>query len=179
MWKRLTHDNIVPFKGVTLNPFQIVLEWIPGGDLVSYINLNPRASPVKLVSLSFVLLCNTSLVSHQLVDVAKGLEYLHFYDVIHGDLKGVRPSSSSSSAASLVGTLQPNILVDASGRARITDFGSAQSREIFYQTTMSYSHTARWTAPEILDGDGEACKQTDIFSFAMVMIEVHWVNLFC
>ena len=63
MWKRLTHDNIVPFKGVTLDPFQIVLEWMPGGDLVSYINLNLRASHVNLVSPVFVPLYNIPLVS--------------------------------------------------------------------------------------------------------------------
>ena len=51
MWKQLIHDNIVPFKGVTLDPFQIVSEWMPGGDLTGYINTNPHASPLKLVSL--------------------------------------------------------------------------------------------------------------------------------
>ena len=44
---------------------------------------------------------------------------------------------------------------------------------------MSYGHTARWTAPEILDGEGWVSKQTDIFSFAMVMIEVHQREPFC
>ena len=29
-------------------------------------------------------------ISHQLVDIAGGLEHLHFLAVIHGDLKGVR-----------------------------------------------------------------------------------------
>ena len=32
MWKRLTHPNIVPFKGVTLDPLRIVSVWMPGGD---------------------------------------------------------------------------------------------------------------------------------------------------
>ena len=54
MWKQLIHDNIVPFKGVTLDPFQIVSEWMPGGDLTGYINTNPHVSPVKLVSLVLV-----------------------------------------------------------------------------------------------------------------------------
>ena len=44
---------------------------------------------------------------------------------------------------------------------------------------MSYGHTARWTAPEILDGEGWVSKQTDIFSFAMVMIEVYQREPFC
>ena len=34
-------------------------------------------------------------------------------------------------------------------------------------------HTARWTAPEILNDVGTYSKEADVFSFAMVMIEVH------
>ena len=33
-------------------------------------------------------------------------------------------------------------------------------------------HTARWTAPEILTEEGTYSKEADVFSFAMVMIEV-------
>ena len=50
VWKQLIHDNIVPFRGVTLDPFQIVSEWIPCGDLTGYINTNPHVNPIKLVS---------------------------------------------------------------------------------------------------------------------------------
>jgi len=35
-------------------------------------------------------------------------------------------------------------------------------------------HTARWTAPEILNEEGTFSKEADVFSFAMVMIEVHY-----
>ena len=102
MWKQLIHDNIVPFKGVILDPFQIVSEWMPGGDLTGYINANPHTNPVELVSLVFVPSCNASLLSYQLVDVARGLKYLHLCDVIHGDLKGVRVLSLSISTISPV-----------------------------------------------------------------------------
>lgn len=56
MWKRLSHPSIVPFKGVTLDPLQIVSEWMPGGDLTGYISLNPRANPIDLVSIVWSLL---------------------------------------------------------------------------------------------------------------------------
>ena len=49
IWKRLTHTNIVPFKGVTLDPLQIVSEWMPGGDLTGYASLNPQANRIGLV----------------------------------------------------------------------------------------------------------------------------------
>ena len=97
VWKQLVHDNIVPFTGVTLDPFQIVSEWMPGGDLTDYINANPHTNHVKLVSLVSVPR-NASLPSYQLVDVASGLRYLHLCNVIHGDLKGVRALSPSGSA---------------------------------------------------------------------------------
>ncbi|KAF9647907.1 kinase-like protein, partial [Thelephora ganbajun] len=90
VWKRLNHPNIVSFKGVTLEPLQLVSEWMPGGELREYIRNNREANLVNL-----------------LLGVAKGLDYLHSCDVIHGDLKGA------------------NILVDATGNAQIVDFGLA------------------------------------------------------
>ena len=50
IWKRLTHPNIVPFIGVTLNPLQLVSEWMSGGNLTAYIKSNPRVDRVSLVS---------------------------------------------------------------------------------------------------------------------------------
>ena len=50
IWTRLTHPNIVPFKGVTLDPLQIVSERMLGGDLTEYIRGYPQANRVHLVS---------------------------------------------------------------------------------------------------------------------------------
>ena len=71
--------------------------------------------------------------------------------------------------------VQPNILVDAAGRARITDFGLAtvtQNLDSIRSGTGDHGHTARWTAPEILNEEASYSKEADIFSFAMVAIEV-------
>ena len=71
-------------------------------------------------------------------------------------------------------TGQPNILVDNSGHARIADFGLAtvtQNLDSLRSTSRQHGHTPRWTAPEILKGQGTYSKEADIFSFAMVMIE--------
>jgi eukaryotic-like serine/threonine-protein kinase len=67
-----------------------------------------------------------------------------------------------------------NILVDGCGRVRIADFGLAaitQNLDSVGNTTAARGHTPRWTAPEILNG-GKHSQKGDIFSFAMVMVEV-------
>jgi len=71
--------------------------------------------------------------------------------------------------------VQPNILMDDTGHARITDFGLttvAQNLDSVRTTSENQGHTARWTAPEILNEQGTYSKEADVFSFAMVMIEV-------
>ena len=113
---------------------------------------------------------------HQLSDVAAGLHYLHSRNVIHGDLKGVRDCFNPCFTAIPTPT-QPNVLVDSSGCARITDFGLAtvtKNLDSIRSAVGDKGHTARWTAPEILNDEGTYSKEADIFSFAMVMIEVRY-----
>ena len=64
--------------------------------------------------------------------------------------------------------------MDDSGHARIADFGLAvviQNSDSTRSDSSSGGHSPRWTAPEVLEG-GTHSKQSDVFSFAMVMIEV-------
>ena len=69
---------------------------------------------------------------------------------------------------------QRNILVDAAGHARITDFSLAtiiQDPNSPTSTPEDHDYT-RWTAPEILRFGSPATKESDIFAFGMVTIEV-------
>ena len=68
---------------------------------------------------------------------------------------------------------QANILVDNSGKARIMDFGLAMVTKNLdsIPSTSHHGHTPRWSAPEVLS-EGAYSKEADVFSFAMVMIEV-------
>lgn len=50
MWKHLYHQNIVPFKGVTFEPLQLVSEWVTGGELREYIGNNRQTNLINLVS---------------------------------------------------------------------------------------------------------------------------------
>ena len=50
MWKKLRHPNIVPFIGVTTDPLQSVWEWMSNGTLTEFIEENPGANRIGLVS---------------------------------------------------------------------------------------------------------------------------------
>lgn len=63
-------------------------------------------------------------------------------------------------------------MVDIYGCARITDFGLARNQGTTEQKGSTAGGTARWTAPEILKGEGTPSKEADVFAFAMVMVEV-------
>jgi len=87
------------------------------------------------------------------LDVANGLSYLHSQSVVHGDLKG------------------PSVLVDDGGHARITDFGfSTVVSDAGSATSITEGHAVRWAAPETLDMV-PVSKGSDIYSFAMIMVE--------
>ena len=95
---------------------------------------------------------------------------MHSHGMIHGDLKGVS-AYKYSIAVSLIDALQPNILVDDSGHARITDFGLVQDTSSAV-VSIAEGQSTRWTAPEILEETGIPSTEADVFSFGMVMVEV-------
>ena len=70
---------------------------------------------------------------------------------------------------------QSNVLVDATGHARITDFGLAaatQDADLIRSAPAERVNGTRWIAPELLDGQGTYSREADIFSLAGVVIEV-------
>ena len=110
--------------------------------------------------------------NHQLSHIVNGLSYLHSRDVVHGNLKGVRGYSRSNFYR--IDINQSNVLIDAAGRARIADFDLATvitDVDPEQSTRFLQSIARRWTAPEVLGG-GRYSKEADIFSLAMVMVEV-------
>ena len=71
--------------------------------------------------------------------------------------------------------MQANVVVDASGNPRITDFGHTRiAQDIIPPESADYRQgfTARWAAPEVFLDDPHVTKESDIFSFGMVIIEV-------
>ena len=108
----------------------------------------------------------------QLSDVARGLDYLHSRNVIHGALRGVCDHPKSRSIRTLTPG-QSNILVDAEGHARIMGFCFTEvtpnDGKVQPASSQRFENT-QWCAPEVL-GDEGMTKKADIFSLAMVMIE--------
>ncbi|EIW83555.1 kinase-like protein [Coniophora puteana RWD-64-598 SS2] len=98
-----------------------------------------------------------------MLDIVRGLEYLHTMKptIVHGDMKG------------------ENILITASGRACLADFGLAASKDSqnALQTMRErHSGTLNYMAPELLLFD-QAClnpdyRCSDMYAFACVCFEM-------
>ena len=67
---------------------------MPGGNLTAYTANHPKVDRFGLVG---VLLLRSMKYSctHQLSDIAEGLNYLHSWNIVHGNLKGVRDCVTS------------------------------------------------------------------------------------
>ena len=107
LWKRLFHKNIAPFHGVNMThtPLSLVYDWGENGNIIQYITSHPEVSRLSLVCPLLLPYCQLGTLTNficiapdeQLVEVAKGLEYLHSLSIPHGRLKGVSSLSDSCS----------------------------------------------------------------------------------
>jgi len=55
VWKRLIHENVLPFRGVDMSTFQLALvyDWGHNGNIMQYLESHPNASRAKLVTILF------------------------------------------------------------------------------------------------------------------------------
>ncbi|KAJ3839334.1 hypothetical protein F5878DRAFT_679064 [Lentinula raphanica] len=149
------HPNIVRFLGVSIpentrdTPVMIVSELCTNGDLFDYIrNVNPP--PLHKV-LNIML------------DIARGLEYLHLRkpSIIHRDCKS------------------SNILITSKGTAKIADFGLAKVKQSTRSMVRSLVGTVNWQAPELWHAHPKYNHKVDVFSCACVyweMLQWHLPN---
>ncbi|XP_063058276.1 retinal guanylyl cyclase 2-like [Engraulis encrasicolus] len=147
LMKDLRHENINPFQGYFLDcgVFAIVTEFCSRGSLQDLL----RDPDVKL---------DWMFKSSLLLDLIKGMKYLHHRGVIHGRLKST------------------NCVVDGRFVLKVTDYGVADVREAQkYPYEEPTAEELLWTAPELLRSThpGTACsREGDVYSLSIIMQEV-------
>ncbi|KAJ3272432.1 hypothetical protein HDV01_005501 [Terramyces sp. JEL0728] len=148
LWYNLKpHLNVVPLLGACLNtdkPF-FVMPFFQHGDVFSFVLKTPNTSMKARVG--FIL------------DIAYAMNHLHYFNIVHGDLKG------------------DNVLVshtDGKFHCAISDFGlsylkvSAASNSIHQRT-----EAVRWIAPERYKrGSKVTGEMLDVFAFAMTSYQI-------
>ncbi|KAJ7139286.1 kinase-like domain-containing protein [Mycena epipterygia] len=145
IWRQLSHPNLLPFFGLYYLDTRLCLvsPWMEHGHLLQFL----RNAPSNIDRVSVIL------------DVARGLEYLHSNKVVHGDLKAM------------------NILVAPSTRACIADFGLSSIADVLpldftHSTPILRGGTVRYQAPELLSGTCSIHFGSDVYAFACVCYEI-------
>lgn len=153
----LAHPNIVQFLGAVTNsmPLCIVTEFLPGGNVADVLAARGDDNPLPVGK--------ALRWSH---DTTLGMRYLHERRptmIIHRDLK------------------PENLLLDASNRVKITDFGLSKSAMQLRgerlghgeEQTVSRTTCGTWlyTAPEVFRKEPYTAK-VDQFAFAMILYEL-------
>ena len=62
-WKYLDHPNVLPLLGVTIEPLQLVSNWVSGGSMQEYIEKHPDADRRRLVGVPFVEISRLIILS--------------------------------------------------------------------------------------------------------------------
>jgi len=142
----LEHPNIVQLRGLCLDPLCIVTEYLPHGNLYSFLHDN------SVDEFSWIFRLKVAL------DISSGMAFLHSSTppIIHRDLKS------------------PNILLaslDESSAtiAKVVDFGLSGLQ---HTITNRGVENPLWLAPEILSKTKEYSTQSDVYAFGVILWEL-------
>lgn len=140
-WMTLQHNNILTPIGFAdgFGPLpSIVYDWMPGGTLTSYLEEN---------SGSLSVLPRFYLIEQ----IAAGLCYLHYNNVVHGNLHG------------------NNVLIDAMGVAYLADYDVTPTHR-----GQHIPPSVRWAAPERFDSQNVVAPTTksDVYSLGSIIYQV-------
>ncbi|KAK7055182.1 kinase-like protein [Favolaschia claudopus] len=147
IWKELQHPYILPLIGIDRDSFPsslcMVSPWMEQGTAISYLKEHGHDTVDKL-----------------LLEIARGLEYLHSRNIIHGDLKGA------------------NILIQGNGTACLADFGLSNFSDVTTSLSTNRGGSVYWMAPELLDPDQFESEftrtpATDVYAFGCVCFELY------
>ncbi|KAF1336390.1 Serine/threonine protein kinase, partial [Globisporangium splendens] len=143
IWYHLWHPHIVHLYGAChTGKRYFVCEYASNGNLIEYIARHPEDNEDGRV-----------LLWMKLYEVALGIQYLHYRNIVHNDLKC------------------DNILVGSNGNAKLIDFGlSSIPSKAEIMVSPSAMGAVHWKSPEYLVG-GRPTFASDIYSFAMCILE--------
>ncbi|KAG8716343.1 hypothetical protein FRC08_009593 [Ceratobasidium sp. 394] len=161
IWKilsALNMPNITPFLG-TIDGSQTNLqsesryiypwpisEYYPGGDLHEFLrDRGQNTGPPARTKI--------------LEGVIRGLSSIHGQLIVHGDLK----------PANILVVEEPGGIV-----AKICDFGSSRIRHFCINGPEDGGGTPRWESPELLVDNPQKTRQSDIWAFACVALQVQF-----
>ncbi|KAK9699549.1 hypothetical protein RND81_08G180500 [Saponaria officinalis] len=142
MLATLKHQNIVRFIGACRKPMVwcIVTEYAKGGSVRQFLTKrHNRSVPLKIAV-------------KQALDVARGMEYVHGFGLIHRDLKS------------------DNLLIFGDKSIKIADFGVARI-EVQTEGMTPETGTYRWMAPEMIQ-HRPYTQKVDVYSFGIVLWEL-------
>ncbi|TFK48855.1 kinase-like protein [Heliocybe sulcata] len=147
IWSHLHHPNVLQFLGFDMTSFHPYICMVSPWMENGNVLSYIRENPVSEVDTQR-LVC----------EVSRGLEYIHGRNLVHGDIKGA------------------NVVVDASGRACLADFGLAgfaQATQGAY-TTETREGSKRWMAPELLNWriPLRRTQESDVYALGCVCLEV-------
>ncbi|XP_048885788.1 retinal guanylyl cyclase 2-like [Brienomyrus brachyistius] len=147
LMRDIRHENINPFIGFfhDCGIFAIVTEFCSRGSLEDLL----YADEINL---------DWMFISSLMLDLIKGMRYLHHWEMCHGRLKS------------------RNCVVDGRFVLKVTDYGC---RQVLESQKFPYieppAEELLWTAPEILRGPTPGLtgsKQGDVYSFSIILQEV-------
>ncbi|PSR90291.1 hypothetical protein PHLCEN_2v4931, partial [Hermanssonia centrifuga] len=157
-WRTLKHENLLPFLGIAIRK--------PGKDSDGLHLISPRmeyGNVLKVLEKKGKTNEDISRLTHRwILEIAKGMAYLHQEDIVHGDLRA------------------RNILIDRNYSVRIADYGlSKLAGDMDFNYLSAHPSLARWMAPELLQC--ATPKQvpslqtlaSDVYAFACVCLELY------
>ncbi|KAJ3059209.1 hypothetical protein HK102_010099, partial [Quaeritorhiza haematococci] len=139
--KNLSHPNIVSYEGFMKKDgfLNIVLEYVENGSLFHLLK-------------TFGTIPETLIINY-VVQVLRGLEYLHAMGIVHCDLKAA------------------NILTTKGGNVKLSDFGVSKQLNVLDKDSKAVVGTPNWMAPEIIELNG-ATTASDIWSLGCTIVEM-------
>ncbi|KAA8542657.1 hypothetical protein F0562_023844 [Nyssa sinensis] len=179
VWHKLDHPNVTKFIGATMGSSElniqtenghigmpsniccVVVEYLPGGALKSYLIKNRRRK------LAFKVVVQIAL------DLARGLSYLHSQKIVHRDVK------------------TENMLLDKTRTVKIADFGVARVEASNPNDMTGETGTLGYMAPEyndwqfgllnspfqlVLNGNPYN-RKCDVYSFGICLWEIYCCDM--